>query len=255
MSSCPVTLLNPPPAQDGEYLNTLEQWGELPEYLTIPNAARFIAHASRQNQHAIQKIIIKAILATPPLPFAGLKSNGEWEAGMFRLLIDIQGKPRLRPADDGIKFTLALADIGMLHVEAMGVKIPDVLELLVKRGRKIPEELRHMLPALDATPPTQENQAISAVDRNNSTGVVRRKRATLVKELVSIWPTIELDLSDSVRNGLNCAKLEQHAFWDLNKAVNWAVERGKITKQKAVQSIATVPDSAWAATLKQLFRI
>jgi hypothetical protein len=173
MSNYPVTFLKVPPAQDGEYLSTLEQWGDLSQYLTIPDAARFIGYRCKQNAHAIEKIIINAVV-TDSLPFAGLKSNGEWEAGMFRLLVDIQGKPRLRPADDGIKFKFAVADIGRLHVEAMGVMVPDVLELLVKRGRKIPEELRHMLPALDATPPTQENQAISAVDRNDS-----RKRPPL----------------------------------------------------------------------------
>lgn len=89
----------------------------------------------------------------------------------------------------------------------------------------------------------------------DSAGMVRRKRAALVSELVSIWPTIELDLSDSGRNGLNCAKLEKHGFWDLTKAVEWAVEREKITKQKARQSIATNHDSVFAATLKQLFNM
>ncbi len=171
MPNYPATFLKPPPAQDGEYLNTLEQWGDLPQYLTIPNAARFIGHSCKQNPHAIEKIIIKAVV-TNSLPFAGLKSNGEWEAGMYRLLVDIRGKPRLRHVDDGIKFKFAVADIGSLHVEAMGVMVSDVLGLLIKRGRKIPEELRHMLPALDATPLPPEKQDVSGVDRSDSAGMV-----------------------------------------------------------------------------------
>lgn len=90
----------------------------------------------------------------------------------------------------------------------------------------------------------------------NENQVIRRKRNALVKELVGIWPTIEQDLSDASRktSGLCLAAKLGNAFWDVTKAIGWAVERGKITKQKAMQSVSSNPDSVFAATLKQLFQ-
>lgn len=97
-------------------------------------------------------------------------------------------------------------------------------------------------------------EPIAPVDENS---VIRRKRNALVKELVSIWPSIEQDLSDASRksSGLSLAAKLGQTFWDLTKAICWAVERGKITKTKAEQSLATHPDSVFAATLRQLFKI
>ena len=101
----------------------------------------------------------------------------------------------------------------------------------------------------------QGKQATLGVDRNDSAAIVRRTRAALVSELIGIWPTIEKDLNDPKRNGLQVANLLEHGFWDMTKAVNWASEKGKITKQKAAQSIATNPDSVFASTLRQLFSL
>ena len=106
-----------------------------------------------------------------------------------------------------------------------------------------------------AAPVLPEKQPITGVDRDEMTGMVRRMRAALIKELSGVWPSIERDLSDNRRNGLSVAKLQVHGFWDMNKAVKWASERGKITKQKAEQSIATNPGSVFAATLKQIFNM
>jgi hypothetical protein len=41
----------------------------------------------------------------------------------------------------------------------------------------------------------------------------------------------------------------------LTKATGWAVEKGKITKQKAAQFIATNPDSVLLSTLQQLYNL
>ena len=86
--------------------------------------------------------------------------------------------------------------------------------------------------------------------------IERRKRNVLIKELIGIWPSIKCDLSDGSRasSGLSKAAKLGGTFWDLNKAITWAVERGKITKKRAEQSVATEPDSVFAATLRQLFK-
>ncbi|MDD2744571.1 MAG: hypothetical protein PHV02_20115 [Rhodocyclaceae bacterium] len=124
----------------------------------------------------------------------------------------------------------------------------------IDRGAQMDAELRHaeaLRRIQQAPPPTQETD----VDHKNSNSVVRRKKAALVSQLVGIWPSIAGDLREASRpNGLKIAKLE-HGFWDMNKAIEWAVERDKITKQKAVQSIATEPDSPWALLLKQSFSL
>ena len=40
----PLTELTPPAPREGDYLDTLEQWGSLPQFLPLPDAARLIGH-------------------------------------------------------------------------------------------------------------------------------------------------------------------------------------------------------------------
>jgi len=105
--------------------------------------------------------------------------------------------------------------------------------------------------------PSGTPESAEPVEPVNEIPVIRRKRNALINELVSIWPSIDRDLSDASRksSGLSSAAKLGGTFWDLTKAVCWAVERGKITKAKAAQSLATDPDSVFSATLRQLFKI
>lgn len=145
----PLTVLTPPAPREGDYLDTLEQWGSLPQYLPLPDAARLIGHKCKQNPSALLKILEEAVL-DDAIPFAGLHSSGEWVPGMVRFFHRYQGKPRVKPNEEGAQWSAALESAGRLHSEAVGVRIGDAVALLAKRGRKIPEELRHLLP--DSTP-------------------------------------------------------------------------------------------------------
>ena len=69
---------------------------------------------------------------------------------MLRVWQRYQGKPRVKPNEEGAQVSVRLDSLGRLHSEAVGVRIGDAVALLAKRGRKIPEELRHLLP--DSTP-------------------------------------------------------------------------------------------------------
>lgn len=149
----PLTVLTPPAPREGDYLDTLEQWGSLPQYLPLPDAARLIGHKCKQNPSALRKILEEAVL-DDAIPFAGLLSSGEWEPGMLRVWQRYQGKPRVKPNEEGAQVSVRLDSLGRLHSEAVGVRIGDAVALLAKRGRKIPDELRHLLP--DAPPAPNE---------------------------------------------------------------------------------------------------
>ena len=155
----PLTELTPPAPREGDYLDTLEQWGSLPQFLPLPDAARLIGHKCKQNPSALLKILEEAIL-DDAIPFAGLHSSGEWVPGMVRFFHRYQGKPRVKPNEEGAQWSAALESAGRLHSEAVGVRIGDAVALLAKRGRKIPDELRHLLP--DATPAPTETAAPGA---------------------------------------------------------------------------------------------
>ena len=145
----PLTVLTPPAPREGDYLDTLEQWGSLPQYLPLPDAARLIGHKCKQNPSALLKILEEAVL-DDAIPFAGMLSTGAWEPGMLRVWQRYQGKPRVKPNEEGTQVSVRLDSLGRLHSEAVGVRIGDAVALLAKRGRKIPDELRHLLP--DSTP-------------------------------------------------------------------------------------------------------
>lgn len=57
------------------------------------------------------------------------------------------------------------------------------------------------------------------------------KRRALIDEFRNEWPSIEDDLREASRNGLDSAKLPKHGMWDADKAMAWAKSQGKLTKQ------------------------
>jgi len=152
----PLTVLTPHAPRDGDYLDTLEQWGSLPKYLPLPDAARLIGHKCKQNPSALLKIFEDAVL-DDAIPFAGLHSSGEWVPGMVRVIHRFKSKPRVKPSAEDAHVSAALDPAGRLHSDAMGVRIGDAVALLAKRGRKIPDELRHLLPE---PPHTQQREPV-----------------------------------------------------------------------------------------------
>ncbi len=57
------------------------------------------------------------------------------------------------------------------------------------------------------------------------------KRRALIDEFRNEWPSIEDDLREASRNGLDSAKLPKHGMWDADRAMAWAKSQGKLTKQ------------------------
>lgn len=74
--------------------------------------------------------------------------------------------------------------------------------------------------------------AVPAEPREGAPAEKRRffKKSALVQELQGEWPTIEKDLSEASRNGLNAAKAKAHGSWDVQKASEWAEGKGKLVK-------------------------
>ena len=68
------------------------------------------------------------------------------------------------------------------------------------------------------------------------------KRAALIERMKHKWPTVEADLNDSSRNGLTAAaKVDEHGMWNLDKAREWANQRGMLRQAATVHSF----DNVW----------
>jgi len=163
----PITILKPPPNRAGDYTDTLEQWGNLPKVLPLQDAAKYFAYKCKQNPAAILKMLIDAVLSQT-INFWGLRASGEWEQGFIRIFIPFQGKPQIKlGANPTLK--IQTENRGRLHAEVMGVKPGDVLAMLVARGRKVPDELKHLLDK--PKPPPSDKAATSETEQvkpNNS---------------------------------------------------------------------------------------
>ena len=106
------------------------------------DAAQLLATLCKQNKAALMKIIEDAV-RKHEISFWGLSHAGSWRKGMFRVLHGVKGKMRVRPetASKPAQFSLGLESMGRMHTEAMGVNPAELVTLLQKRGRKIPEAL------------------------------------------------------------------------------------------------------------------
>jgi hypothetical protein len=149
--SIPLTAIQPNEPQDVEHLATLEAWGALPEKLPIPDVVRYLAHLTKQNSAALQKVLLGAI-KSGEIRFWGQSGieEGGWREGMYRTFHRSIEKPRVRIGADGSKSVkLAVQGVGRPHLEAMAVNPRDAVALLIKRGRKVPNELLHLLKGRD----------------------------------------------------------------------------------------------------------
>jgi hypothetical protein len=151
----PLTVLRPPTTQAGDYTETLAQWGALPEVLPLPDVARFIGHRCKQNPAAILKMLEQAVV-NAEIPYRGLTSAGTWEADFIRYLHPAKSVSALIKNADGTERDVIELERGRLHSEAMGVAVADAVKLLAKRGRKIPEELQDLLPAVEVVDTASE---------------------------------------------------------------------------------------------------
>ncbi len=91
-----------------------------------------------------------------------------------------------------------------------------------------------MKPAAEQTPPPDPVQAAPAMPPR------AMKRRALIAEYQNEWSSIEDDLREASRNGLDAAKLaQQHGMWNPDVAMEWAKSRGKLAQQRTGMSPAT----------------
>jgi hypothetical protein len=60
----------------------------------------------------------------------------------------------------------------------------------------------------------------------------RLKRKVLVKRYSDIWPTIDADLHAGYRNGLKAAACLARGYYDVQKALTWAREHGRLRERE-----------------------
>jgi len=118
--------------------------------------------------------------------------------------------------------------------------------------------LSYWLPISDGyTSPTgtPKRSAPNGIDGDDKQSEVRT-RAALIADVESFWPSIERDLSDATRNGLReAAKHPKHRFWNVEPAIKWATQRGKIIKGKAQSFVASNEESYLSPLLRILLKI
>jgi hypothetical protein len=146
----PIGTLELPALRGADFLETLAQWGELPDIVVLPELAALLARTCKQNEQALLKILGDAVWSHQ-IPFWGLSDQGAWSEGMLRCLVQLHDlpKPRVRLKSDGtstVTGEIPMPDRKALLYEAMGIAPASAVALLVKRGRKIPPELLELLP-------------------------------------------------------------------------------------------------------------
>lgn len=101
-----------------------------------------------------------------------------------------------------------------------------------------------------------ENPIAQPAPQAPPTTIEIRKRNALIDEVTSFWPSVSVDLNDSVRNGLReMAKSEKHGYWGVQKAIEWAQQRGKIDRTKATAFVSVNDDSVLSPMLRALFKL
>ena len=124
---------------------------------------------------------------------------------------------------------------------ALGRSSPDAAELArICLSGVAPDEPEEMptaaLPATTPgpTPVVAERTSDAPAKQGNT-----MKKAALIAELKHEWSSIEADISEATRNGLNAAAhTGKHGEWDKDKARAWAVSKGKIKQTAPVHSLA-----------------
>jgi hypothetical protein len=115
-----------------------------------------------------------------------------------------------------------------------------VLEKAVEAGELALLHFGSKLPIQANTEPQAAPVVTAPVSKSRQLNVM--KKAALIKELKHEWTSIEADISEATRNGLNtAAHTGSHGMWDATKARAWAESMGKLKKAVPAHSL----DNAW----------
>lgn len=180
----PVTLLTPPKQHDAHFLETLHVWGDLPEVVPVQDAARLLAILCRQNPLAVERVI-KSAVEQMELKFWGWTSEngGRWIEDMLRVLQKVKGVSEKSRSGEEITYTLELDPDAPIHWDAMGIRPQDAVELLSKRGRKVPTELLALLPNRSTEGGAQHDEQTASEPVRETTEQRQGRRLARLREL------------------------------------------------------------------------
>jgi len=132
----------------------------------------------------------------------------------------------------------------------MGMDIPAELAALAHSAEALKVDERELIVSLEG-----KNEALAA-RMNMVESAEKRKRSALIDETKCIWPSVSRDLQDASRNGLSkAAKHQENTFWKLRESLAWAIERGKITKERASAFVARSPENNLSPMLRHLLKL
>lgn len=94
----------------------------------------------------------------------------------------------------------------------------------------------------DALPHSSSPDSASSTQERQRTIL---KKRVLIDELLHVWPSIQADMQDATRNGLNdAAKIDKHGCWHLEGARDWARMHGKLRNGHGTTSSPVWPPSS-----------
>ncbi len=120
---------------------------------------------------------------------------------------------------------------------------PDWLDWAIGTGKYIPKQEPEKRPSLELDMVSNPSPSQSTMDINSGAVVMQpvneirpdatgplftMKKAAMITQHKHEWPTIEQDIKDATRNGLNKAKAGQRD-WKEAEAMEWARSKGKLT--------------------------
>lgn len=99
----------------------------------------------------------------------------------------------------------------------------------------LPKEFPRSEETLDERQDIQNQEAASAERQ-------LLKRGVFIDQMRPRWPTVEHDMKEASRNGLNGAKSDR--MWDVEKATQWAISHGKFKSPPDIY-VGKSPSTLW----------
>jgi len=121
------------------------------------------------------------------------------------------------------------------NTDALKNSMPPHVEQVAHRLSSLSLNLEDTSPS--EAPSLAASPAPKAVKEKPPINTNIRKKKALIDELIQEWPSIEKQISEAPRNGLNeAAHTEKHGYWDIEKARAWAKTNGYLKKPSATAS-------------------
>lgn len=124
----------------------------------------------------------------------------------------------------------------MKDVEVPAVTAADFAAWLAAQGEAPSEHIAAWFDAVgvaDTAKPAQTPEP----EQDATPDVSILKKHVLADRHRRRWPSIDNDLKDASRNGLNIAMSGKHGYWKEDTALKWAEQNGKLTKPQSIDNL------------------